>query len=126
MFYIYNKATSRIESNPTRGKHYLKAQYKTMGAAKAALTRMHKKFEANRFELLASKYSFERNRDEAKEENSPLYKCGIAEAEYYHSKIEKTITQTAICPGTGKKITHTASINQPHYMNPLSESYWSM
>jgi len=126
MFYIYNKATSRIESNPTRGKHYLKAQYKTMGAAKAALTRMHKKFEANRFELLASKYSFERNRDEAKEENSPLYKCGIAEAEYYHSKIEKTITQTGICPGTGKKITHTASINQPHYMNPLSESYWSM
>ena len=27
MFYIYNRATSAIESNPTRGKHYLKAEY---------------------------------------------------------------------------------------------------
>ena len=126
MYYIYDKATSRIESNPTRGKSYLKAEYKSIGAAKAALTRMHKKFEAKRFELLASKYSFERNSDAAKEENSPLYKCGIAEADYYHENIEKTVTKTGICPGTGKKITHTASINEPHYMNPLSESYWSM
>ena len=76
MFYIYNRATSAIESNPTRGKHYLKAEYKTMGAARAAMTRMHKKFETNRFELLASKYSFERDRDEAKAENSPLYISG--------------------------------------------------
>jgi len=126
MFYIYNKATSRIESNPTRGKHYLKAEYKTMAAAKAAMTRMHKKFEAKRFELLASKYSFERDSKEAQAENSPLYKCGIAEADYYHDNIEKTVTKTGICPGTGKKITHTASINEPHYMSPLSESYWSM
>ena len=51
MFYIYNKATSKIKSNPTRGKHYLKAEYKTMAAAKAAMTRMHKKFETNRFEF---------------------------------------------------------------------------
>jgi len=126
MFYIYNRETSRIESNPTRGKHYLKAQYKTMGAARAAMTRMHKKFEANRFELLASKYSFERDKDEAKAENSPLYICGIAEADYYHENIEKMVTQTGICPGTGKQITHTASVNESHYMNPLSESYWSM
>ena len=125
MYYIYDKATSRIESNPTRGKHYLKAEYKTMGAAKAALTRMHKKFEAKRFELLASKYSFERDSDKAKAENSPLYKCGIAEADYYHENIEKIVTQTGICPGTGKTITHTASINEPSYMNPLSESYWT-
>ena len=126
MFYIYNKATSAIESNPTRGKHYLKAEYKTMGAARAAMTRMHKKFETNRFELLASKYSFERDRDEAKAENSPLYISGIAEAEYYHKNIEKIVTKTGICPGTGKTITHTASVNQSHYMSPLSESYWSM
>jgi hypothetical protein len=126
MFYIYNKETSRIESNPTRGKHYLKAQYKTMGAAKAAMTRMHKKFETERFELMASKYSFERDRDEAKAENSPLYICGIAEADYYHDKIEKTVTKTGICPGTGKQITHTASVNESHYMSPLSESYWSI
>ena len=126
MFYIYNKATSAIESNPTRSKHYLKAEYKTMGAAKAAMTRMHKKFEANRFELLASQYSFERNKDEAKAENSPLYISDIAEAEHYHKNIEKIVTNTGICPGTGKTITHTASINQSHYMSPLSESYWSM
>ena len=126
MYYIYDKATSAIKSNPARGKHYLKAEYKTMGAAKAALTRMHKKFEAKRFELLASKYSFERDSDKAKEENSPLFTCGIAEADYYHKNIEKIITRTGICPGTGKTITHTASINEPHYMNPLSESYWSM
>ena len=126
MYYIYNTDTSRIESNPTRGKQYLKAQYKTLGAAKAAMTRMHKKFEATRFELLASKYSFERDRDEAKAENSPLYTCGIAEAEHYHKNIEKTVTKTGICPGTGKQITHTASVNESHYMSPLSESYWSM
>jgi len=126
MFYIYNKATSAIESNPTRGKHYLKAEYKTMGAAKAAMTRMHKKFEANRFELLASQYSFERNKDEAKAENSPLYISDIAEAEHYHKNIEKIVTNTGICPGQGQTITHTASIHQSPYMSPLSESYWTM
>jgi hypothetical protein len=125
MYYIYNTETSRINSNPARGKHYLKAQYKTLGAAKAAMTRMHKKFETQRFELLASKYSFERDSDGAKEENSPLYKCSIAEAEHYHKNIERIVTRTGICPGTGKQITHTASVNEPHYMNPLSESYWT-
>ena len=40
--------------------------------------------------------------------------------------IEKTVTKTGTCPGTGKQITHTASVNEPHYMSRLSESYWSM
>jgi hypothetical protein len=35
------------------------------------------------------------------------------------------ITQTGIAPGTGKEITVTRSINEPHYLNPLSESYWA-
>jgi hypothetical protein len=35
------------------------------------------------------------------------------------------ITKTGRAPGTGEEITVTYSINQPHYMNPLSESYWS-
>ena len=124
MFYIYNKATSRIESNPTRGKHYLKAEYKTMAAAKAAMTRMHKKIETNRFELLASKYSFERSRDEAKAENSPLYTCGIAEADYYHSKIEKFEYVKSMMNPDGPSIRQ--SINTPAYMDPSRESYWSM
>ena len=51
---------------------------------------------------------------------------GIAEAEHYHKNIEKIVTKTGICPGTGKTITHTASVNESHYMSPLSESYWSM
>jgi hypothetical protein len=39
--------------------------------------------------------------------------------------VEPQITKTGICPGTGKEITVKYSINQPHYLNPLSESYWS-
>jgi len=125
MYYIYDKATSRIESNPTRGKHYLKAEYKTMGAAKAALTRMHKKFEAKRFELLASKYQFERDSKEAQAENSPLYTCGIAEADYYHKTIEKFETVYSMMD-KDKTNPIRQSINTPAYMDPSRESYWSM
>ena len=124
MYYIYDKATSAIESNPTRGKHYLKAEYKTIGAAKAALTRMHKKFEAKRFELLASKYSFERDSDKAKAENSPLYTCGIAEADYYHENIEKFEYVKSMMNPNGPSIRQ--SINTPAYMDPSRESYWAM
>ena len=124
MYYIYDKATSAIESNPAKGMHYMKAEYKTMAAAKAALTRMHKKFEAKRFELLASKYSFERDRDEAKAENSPLYTCGIAEADYYHKHIEKFKMVKSMMNPNGPSI--KISINTPAYMDPSRESYWSM
>ena len=42
-----------------------------------------------------------------------------------YKAIEPMITRTGICPGSGKEITVTESINQPHYLSPLSESYWS-
>jgi len=123
MYYIYNKATSEILKN--EAKYWQKAEYKTMSAAKAALTRMHKKFENKRFEYLKSPFTYDHNRPEAKAENSPLYTAGIAERDHYHKNIEKfEITYSMM--DKEKKNPIRQSVNTPHYMDPASETYWSM
>ena len=42
-----------------------------------------------------------------------------------YALIEPMITKTGKSPYNGEEITVTQSINTPHYMDPLSESYWS-
>ena len=80
--------------------------YKTMAAAKAALTRMSKRHRA---EMLDSV-------------NDPLFRYGIAEAEYFHKTIEKQVKKRNLL--TDEEFMEPA--NRPMHCSPSSESYWSM
>jgi len=137
MYIIVNKKNDSIHSEPTR-RSYRSSEYKTEAAAKAGITRTVKfydKAKAQVAEVVAEGKS---------EYHAPMYnafrdatdkdlgRTHCADKNNYrvmhveeYALIEPMITKTGIAPGTGKEITVTYSINQPHYMNPLSETYWS-
>lgn len=137
MYIIVDKSNDSIHSEPTR-KSYRSDQYKTEAAAKAGITRTVKFYE----KAIADVQSVVA---EGKPEyHSPLYnyfreatdkdlgRTHVADRNNFrvmhveeYKLIEPMITKTGIAPGTGKEITVTYSINQPHYLNPLSETYWS-
>ena len=137
MFVIVDKKNSSIHSEPTR-KSYRSDQYKTEAAAKAGITRTIKfydKAKAQVAEVVAEGKSefyapmYNAFRDAT---DTDLGRTHCANRDNYevmsyvdYKAIEPMITRTGICPGTGKKITVTESINRPHYLSPLSESYWS-
>ena len=113
MFYIYEKSSTYImgklnkRDGVVRPDH--RQSYKTMPAAKAALTRMSKRYRADLLDTV----------------NDPQYRFGIAEAGYFHKNIEKTrIVYSIMDQGKEKPITET--VNTPGYMSPSFESYWSM
>ena len=113
MFYIYEKTSTYImgkmntRTGEVRPDH--RQSYKTMPAAKAALTRMSKRYRADLLESV----------------NDPLYRYGIAEAGYFHKNIEKSRVVYSIMDQAKEKPI-TESVNTPGYMSPSSESYWSM
>jgi hypothetical protein len=80
--------------------------YKTMAAAKAALTRMSKRYRADLLESV----------------NDPVFRYGIAEADYFHKSIEKSRKTSNMM--SGKPMVEP--VNTPNYMSPSSEAYWSM
>ena len=110
MYYIYEKSSTFImgkmdtRSGEVRPDH--RKAYKTMGAAQAALTKMSKRYRADLKETV----------------NDPQYRYGIAEANYFHTTIEKSRTRTNMM----SKVEYTESVNTPNYMSPASEAYWSM
>jgi len=110
MFYIYEKSSTYImgkvntRTGEVRPDH--RQSYKTMAAAKAALTRMSKRYRADLLETV----------------NDPVFRYGIAEAEYFHKSIEKSRTTSNMM--SGKPIVEP--VNTPNYMSPSSEAYWSM
>ena len=110
MFYIYEKSSTYImgklntRTGEVRPDH--RKAYKTMAAAKAALTRMSKRYRADMLDSV----------------NDPVFRYGIAEAEYFHKTIEKSRTVENLMNGTP----FTETVNTPGYMSPRSESYWSM
>jgi len=110
MFYIYEKTSTYImgkmntRTGEVRPDH--RQSYKTMPAAKAALTRMSKRYRADLLETV----------------NDPLFRYGIAEAEYFHKTIEKSRTRTNIMNNEQ----FSEKVNTPGYLSPASESYWSM
>ena len=110
MFYIYEKTSTYImgkmdqKSGEVRPDH--RKSYKTMSAAQAALTRMSKRYRADLLDSV----------------NDPVYRYGIAEANYFHTTIEKSRTRTNMMSNT----LYTETVNTPSYMSPASESYWSM
>ena len=104
---IYNKSTSqllKIETNNGRTT----TGYYGIGAAKAALTRFHKKWLKENNILVSN--------------DGPMFDYGIADRDYYYKHIEKTVTRKNMM--TGKE--YTESINTPLSCSPASETYWSM
>ena len=110
MFYIYERSSTYImgkmdqRTGEVRPDH--RKSYKTMRAAQAALTRMSKRYRADLLESV----------------NDPQYRFGVAEAEYFHTTIEKSRTVKNMM--NGEPIQET--VNTPGYMSPRSEAYWSM
>jgi len=110
MFYIYEKESTLImgklntRTGEVRPDH--RQVYKTMPAAKAALTRMSKRHRADMLDTV----------------NDPVFRYGIAEAYYFHTFIEKSRTRTNMM----SKEQYTEAVNTPNYMSPASEAYWSM
>lgn len=109
MYVIYNKSTSAIVEVTRRNPYRVTSHYKTMSAAKAALTRMSKKY-------------WEDNKNDYRIDQDPQFVYGIAESVYYRENIERMVERT--CLMTGKK--YMESINTPRYCSPSSEAYWSM
>ena len=110
MFYIYEKSSTYImgkvntRTGEVRPDH--RQSYKTMAAAKAALTRMSKRYRADLLETV----------------NDPVFRYGIAEADYFHKSIEKSRTTSNMMSG----LPIVEPVNTPNYMSPSSEAYWSM
>ena len=110
MFYIYEKSSTYImgkmntRTGEVRPDH--RKSYSTMAAAKAALTRMSKRYRADLLDSV----------------NDPVFRYAIAEADYFHKSIEKSRTTSNMM--SGKPIVEP--VNTPNYMSPSSEAYWSM
>ena len=110
MFYVYEKSSTYImgkmnsRTGEVRPDH--RKSYKTMSAASAALTRMSKRYRADLLETV----------------NDPQYRFGVAEANYFHTSIEKSRTVKNMMNGAPIQET----VNTPGYMSPRSEAYWSM
>ncbi len=102
-YVIYRKDTSALVST-LRDK-----RYKTLAAAKAALTRFNTAWAKTRGKL-------------GNEPDAPHFTCAIAEVEYYAKHIERTVTRVNMMSGAE----YTESVNTPLYMSPSSETYWSM
>ena len=110
MYYIYEKSSTYImgkmdkRTGEVRPDH--RQYYKTMPAAKAALTKMSKRYRADLLETV----------------NDPQFRYGIAEAEYFHKNIEASRKAKNMMSGEW----FVEPINTPGYMSPARESYWSM
>lgn len=96
MYIVYQQDSTRIVNT-----------YKTMAAAKAAITRSSKQHN------LAMQQDHKQD---------PQFCWAIASSEYYYKNIEKTVTRKNMM--TGKE--YAESVNTPNYMSPSSEAYWSM
>ena len=110
MFYIYEKSSTYIMGKVNKWDGLVRPDhrqsYKTMPAAKAALTRMSKRHRADMLDSV----------------NDPLFRYGIAEAEYFHKNLEKQVKKKNIM--SGEEFMEPA--NRPYYCSPSSETYWSM
>ena len=110
MFYIYEKSSTYImgklntRTGEVRPDH--RQRYKTMPAAKAALTRMSKRHRADMLDTV----------------NDPVFRYGIAEAYYFHTFIEKSVAKRNLSTG----VVYSETVNTPIHMSPASETYWSM
>ena len=113
-YVLYNKRTSAIVEIRRSHSYFRKTTYKSLAAAKAAVTR-------------ESKAWFNRNVTNCKLGDivdftqDPQFLYGIADVDYYLENIEKDVERTNYM--TGEKFME--SVNTPYYASPRSETYWS-
>lgn len=113
MYYIYEKSSTLI-----MGKVYMgemqpdhRKSYKTRAAAKAALSRASKQW----WDLLGRWGTEPRS-------NDPALRMAIAEAEQFHTFIERQRQRTNLMSG----VEYVESVNTPAHLSPSTETYWSM
>lgn len=97
-YVIYHNETTKILGGANKS-------YKTMAAAKSAISRLRKTVAVSDLGTDAD----------------PLFVYAIAEINEFYKNIEKTVERTNIM--TGK--TFREAVNTPYYCSPSSESYWS-
>jgi len=131
-YLIVNTENNSIYREPSR-RSWESNRYASEGAAKAGITRTVKYYQKALDEVAEveaqgkpdyTARNYNAARDAKKSNLTDRARYRVMHSEEY-ALIEPMITTTGICPGSGKEITHTASINEPYYMSPLSESYWS-
>lgn len=108
MYYVYEQSSTYIIGKPGRdgvARPDHRCSYKTMAAAKAALTRI-----AKAEGLLKT------------DPNHAEYRYAIAEAAHFHKNIEKQRKVKVLF--SDKELIEP--VNTPNYMSPASEAYWSM
>jgi hypothetical protein len=121
-FYVYHKRSSKIAKGKSN-RNYLDHEYATEGAAKAAVTRIVKKANERYNVLMASQYSWDH--EKAARVIADTKDLAIAEAGFYHDKIEQ-FEVTYSMYDKERKNPIRQSVNTPAYMDPGCESYWSM
>jgi len=112
-YVIYEQSSTMIMGKPYMGEmrpDYRKT-YKTMSAAKAALSRASKQW----WDLIG-RYGNEPR------DNDPVFRMGIAEVNHFHKTIERKVAKRNLSTGT----VYEEAINTPAHMSPATETYWSM
>lgn len=109
--------------------------HKTLGHAKASLTRIRKKFAEGfakrqpystfRFEGLGLHENGKSGRQAEGELTGKMVEMKIVDLETYRKSIEATEIVYSI-HDTEKKHPIKQSVNTPHFLSPSSETYWSM
>ena len=110
-YVIYEKSSTFIMGPYTVRREVVpnhRQSYKTMAAAKAALTRWTKWWQQDISDLDAP-------------ENNPTFRYAIAEKDYFHKNIEKQVKKKNLM--SGEEFMEPA--NRPYYCSPSSETYWS-
>jgi hypothetical protein len=104
---VYNKETTVLVRYTSKNGNET-SQYYGIGAAKAAVTRMQKKFEKEKGVLAAS--------------YGPLFDYGIADRDHYQKNIAKTVTRKNLMTG----LEYQEDINTPMCCSPATERFWTM
>lgn len=137
MYYIIDTTTNGIHREPNK-RSWQSTVYKTVGAAKAGITRTVKYYqkafdEVN--ECLAQgkpdyhARMYNAYRDATEPQFKRMHKQFASSYEIVHvdEYVEPMITRTGVAPGTGKQITITLPLSQVGgCCDPLTETYWSM
>ena len=107
-YYIYEKSSTYIMGKTNaNGVTYPdhRKSYKSLGAAKAALTRIIKAEG-----LLPT------------DPNYGEFRYAIAADGFFHQNIKKKVAKRNLSTG----IVYEETVNTPNYMSPACEAYWSM
>lgn len=113
MFVIYENSSTLIMGKPDRHgivRPDYRQSYKTMAAAKAAVTRMAKLWRANSLSAYESL------------DNDPVFRYAIAEKGLFHDVIEKRRVRKNLMNDSE----FDEPVNTPAHMSPATETYWSM